>query len=118
MNRPACFVAILLVLSTAAPVMACVTGSAMSHEEKVCCRSMHGNCPEMAKMGCCRTKVRTDDHPQLVTSAPVSIVQCAAMVSHTSNQVTVQSITLFPSRIPEEHSPPESPAANITILRI
>jgi hypothetical protein len=118
MGRLASFVAILLLLSTAAPVMACVTGSAMNREEKACCRSMNGNCPEMAKMGCCQTKVRTDDHPQLATSAPVSVVQRAAMVAHTSSQVTVHAITLFPSRIPEEHSPPGPPAANITILRI
>jgi hypothetical protein len=90
----------------------------MSHEEKACCRSMHGNCPEMAKMGCCQTKVRTDDHPQLATSAPQSIVQCAVIVWHAPDQVTVQSPTLFPSRIPEEHSPLGLLAMKITILRI
>jgi hypothetical protein len=118
MNRLASFVAILLVLSTAAPVMACVTGSAMSREEKACCRSMHGNCPEMAKMGCCQTKVRTDDHPQLATSAPISIVQCAVIAWRVPNQVAVQSFTLFPSRISEEHSPPGLLSAKITILRV
>jgi len=118
MGRLASFVAILLLLSTAAPVMACVTGSAMSHEEKACCRSMHGNCPEMAKMGCCQTKVRTDDQPQLATSAPISIVQCAVIVWHAANQITVQSLTLFPPQIPEEHSPPGLLATKITILRI
>jgi hypothetical protein len=69
-------------------------------------------------MGCCQTKVRTDDHPQLATSASLSTVQCAAMVSQASSQATIPSLTLFPSRIPDEHSPPGLPAVNITILRI
>src|SRR5215471_17887283 len=65
MRRLAGIVALLLVLSTAAPVLACMTGAAMGHEENACCRQMHGNCGAMTKSGCCRTEVRTNVQPQL-----------------------------------------------------
>lgn len=70
MRRLASIVALLLLLTTAAPMMACVMGTAMSYEENACCRAMRGNCDEMAKTGCCRTEVRTDKQPQMAATAP------------------------------------------------
>ena len=51
MRRLASFVAILLMLTAAAPVMACLTNVVMSHEESACCRAMHGQCGHMAEDG-------------------------------------------------------------------
>jgi hypothetical protein len=45
-------VAILLLLTAAARVLACATAVAMSHEESACCRATHRRCGEMAKQGC------------------------------------------------------------------
>ena len=75
-RRLASLVAILLLLITAAPVLACATESGMTHEERACCRSMHGNCGEMAKTGCCKMEVWADAHPQLPVATPdISFVQ-------------------------------------------
>ena len=63
MRRLSSIAAILLLLTAAAPVMACLTSVAMSHEESACCRAMHGQCGHMEKMGCCQTEVRTDESP-------------------------------------------------------
>jgi hypothetical protein len=75
MRRFASFIAILVLLSAAAPLLACMTDRAISQEESACCRSMHGNCGDMTTMGCCRTEVRTDNHPQLPSFAPSTDVQ-------------------------------------------
>jgi hypothetical protein len=70
MPRLISFVAILLQFITAAPVLAWVTDASMTHEERGCCRFMHGDCGKMAKTGCCRTEFHCDVHPQLAASAP------------------------------------------------
>jgi hypothetical protein len=70
MRRIATLAAIFLLLTTVAPVLACVTGVGMSREETACCRAMHGQCGEMVKMSCCQTKARADIHPQIVSAPP------------------------------------------------
>src|SRR5580704_1167134 len=75
MRRLASIVAIVLLLTAAAPVMACLTSVVMSHEESACCRAMHGQCGHMEKMGCCRTEVRTDETPQIAAISPATDVQ-------------------------------------------
>src|SRR6478672_6170003 len=83
MRRLASIVALFLLLTAVAPVLACVTGSAMSREESACCRSMHGRCGDMTKMGCCRTEVRTDKSPQIAEKSPATDVQwvCVAQLA-------------------------------------
>jgi hypothetical protein len=117
MKRLASIVAILLLISAAAPVLACMTDGAMNHEESACCRAMHGNCGEMAKTGCCRTEVRTDAHPQIATTAPSLELHWAIVDWLTPVVVTVQTVpSVFD--IPVEHSPPGLLAARTTVLRI
>jgi hypothetical protein len=118
MKRLASIVALLLLLSAAAPVLACMTGGAMSHEESACCRAMHGNCGEMAKTGCCRTEVRTDEHPQIATTAPS--IELHWSVIHWLMPVfaAVQTVPSSFLDIPTEHSPPGLFIANTTVLRI
>jgi len=118
MRRLASIVAILLLLTSAAPVMVCVTSVVMNHEESACCRAMHGQCGEMAKMGCCRTEVRTDETPQIATTSPAIDVQWVCVAHLPSLPTTVHSLTAAVWRVPEEHSPPGLLAAKTTVLRI
>jgi hypothetical protein len=117
MRRLASMVAIVLLLTAVAPVLACVTDGAMSREESACCRSMHGQCGEMVKMGCCRTEVRTDQTPQLAaTSSAVDVHwMCVAQIPCA---VRLQATAPISLRLPIEHSPPGLLTAKITVLRI
>jgi len=117
MRRLLSFVAVLLLLASAAPVMACVTTLAMSHEESACCRSMRGQCGEMAKMGCCRTVVRNDS-PQAATESASLAVQWIVLtqIDSFTMPVTLDNPTRQTSLA--EHSPPGLLIARTTVLRI
>jgi hypothetical protein len=117
-RRLAGLVAILLVLSTAAPLLACMTESAMTREESACWRQMQGNCGNMAKMGCCRTEAHTDQNPQLATHAP-SMDLPLAMIARLGPVLTFAYFgSHLPPRAPDEHSPPGLLTAAFTVLRI
>jgi hypothetical protein len=79
---------------------------------------MHGQCGEMAKMGCCRTEVRTDDTPQIAATAPATDVHwvCVAQVAPLVSRI--QTIAFALLQQPAEHSPPGLVTAKITVLRI
>lgn len=112
------FVAILLLLITAAPVLACATDSGMSREERACCRAMHGSCGEMANTGCCKVKVRADTHPPLASATPdIRFVQ-AFIQWVVLSFAPGQSIPPAVLRYPDEHSPPGLLIAELTVLRI
>src|SRR6185312_1144517 len=117
MRRLISFVAVLLLLASAAPVMACVTGLAMNHAESACCRSMHGQCGEMVKQGCCQTVVHNDS-PQFATEfVPLTIHWTVlAGVDGLIQPVAINN----PARqmILAEHSPPGLIIARTTVLRI
>jgi hypothetical protein len=117
-RRLASLVAILLLLITAAPVLACVTDNSMTHEERACCRSMHGDCGEMAKTGCCRTEFHADVHPQLAASAP-HLRLAFIIVGWLAPVFTpLPTVDLAVSRFPDEHSPLGLLIARMTVLRI
>jgi hypothetical protein len=118
MRRFTTLVALLLLLSTAAPVLACVTGGAMSHAENDCCVAMHGNCGKMAKSGCCKSEIRTDENPQLAAKMLSIELHWAviAWVSSISTPVQVVWTTLL--HTPDEHSPPGLLITKNTVLRI
>ncbi|MGD0446648.1 MAG: hypothetical protein ABSA39_22160 [Edaphobacter sp.] len=118
MRRLACLIALLLLLSAAAPVLACVTGSAMNHEENACCRAMHGNCGKMAKTGCCKTEVRTDEHPQIATRIQSIDLHWVVVNWLTPTIVAFQTSPHSLFSAPDEHSPPGLLTANTTVLRI
>jgi hypothetical protein len=118
MRRLASFVAIFLLLTVVAPVLACVTGSAMSREESACCRSMQGQCGDMAKMGCCRTEVRTDETPQIAAVSPATDVQWV-VVAQVSPQISaMQTVAPALLQVPEDYFPPGLVTAKTTVLRI
>jgi len=118
MRRLASIVAIFLLLTAAAPVLACMTGAAMNHEESACCRAMHGQCGEMAKTGCCRTEVRTDHAPQIATTSPATSVHwvCVAHLPLPSAPIRFASSAVW--HAPDEDSPPCLLTVKTTVLRI
>jgi hypothetical protein len=118
MRRVANVVAILLLLTAAAPVMACLTGVVMNHEESACCRAMHGQCGHMEKMGCCRTEVRTDETPQIAAAAPATDVQWICVALLPSLAVQAHSAASVVWYLPNDHSPPGLLTAKTTVLRI
>jgi hypothetical protein len=118
MRRLAGILAIFILLLTAAPLLACMTDSVMSQKESACCRAMHGKCDGMEKMGCCRTEVRTDEHPQLAASAPTIDLHVAVVEWLEPLLSEVQNVPPSMLWIPDEHSPPGLLTAQITVLRI
>ena len=118
MRRLVSFVAILLLFITAAPVLACVTDASMTHEESACCRSMHGNCGEMAQTGCCRTEFHADVNPQLAASAPDLQLAFFLVAWFAPSFKPVFTVDLSPYRFPNEHPPPGLLIARMTVLQI
>jgi hypothetical protein len=118
MRRLASIVALFLLLTAVAPVLACVTGGAMTREESACCRSMHGRCGEMATTGCCRTEIRTDEVPQVAAKAPATDVHWVCFAQLTPVAPPIHMIASVFLQVPVEHSPPGLLATKSTILRI
>jgi hypothetical protein len=118
MRRFASFVAILLLLVTVSPALACVTDRAMSHEESVCCRTMHNQCGQMVKQGCCRMELRTGERPQLLATAPHTDVHWAVVARLASTAVRDRMIAVSLLQSPAEHAPPGLVAAKVAVLRI
>ncbi len=117
MRRLISLVAVLLLLASAAPVMACVTNLAMSHEESACCRSMHGQCGEMAKQGCCQTVVHNDG-PQFATEVATLAVHWTVLTLVTNLTRPVALDNPARQMFLAEHSPPGLLIARTTVLRI
>ncbi|HEX6509558.1 MAG TPA: hypothetical protein VF221_18170 [Chloroflexota bacterium] len=118
MRRFAGIIALLLLFSGAAPVLACVATSAMRHEESACCRAMHGHCDGMTEMGCCRTEVRTDTAPQLPTAPTSSDCHWVVLNWLAPTPIAPQTVAAFFLDTPREHSPPGLLSTRITVLRI
>jgi hypothetical protein len=90
----------------------------MTREERACCRSMHGDCGEMAKTGCCRTEFQADVRPQLATSAPDLQLAFLLVGWLTSVFTPLPAVDLAVLHFPDEHSPPGLLIARMTVLRI
>ena len=118
MRRLASLVAILLLFAGAAPLLACMTGTPMSQEESACCRAMHDRCGGMAKMGCCRSEVRTDAQPQLLSSAPTLHLAMVPVAPFAMFVAPAQSISQTWFQTPATHSPPGLLIADTAVLRI
>ena len=71
MRRFASIVVISLLLTAAAPVMACLTSVMMSHEESACCREMQGNAAIWRRWVAAERKPTTDQKPQTGDPCPV-----------------------------------------------
>ncbi|ADV80876.1 hypothetical protein [Terriglobus saanensis] len=118
MRRLATIFAIFILLSTAAPLLACMTDSTMSQKESACCRAMPGRCDGMEEMRCCRAQVLTDEHPQLAVSAPMIDLHLAVVAWLEPFVSEVRNVPLSVLGIADAHSPPGLVIARITVLRI
>ena len=90
----------------------------MTQEENACCRSMHGKCGGMEKMGCCKTEVKSDESPQLATVAPATDAHFAVIAWLAPLLPSFQTAPPSLFRSPDEHSPPGLLTAQISVLRI
>ncbi len=112
---------LLLLLSFAAPAMACMAPYAeMTVEERACCRMMKNDCGQMemaASHNCCK-KTPGTLHDSALRSAPVSFHPLVAVV-------WVSLFDLFPPHDATngwvqrpEHSPPKPPPSITSALRV
>ena len=112
---------LLLVLLLGLPVMACLEPEAeMTAEESACCEQMANQCGDMDNSSghsCC-TKVVQRSSPAL-TSVRVELMHSSLITALPSEQLSNASL-LFPidARVFASYSPPESPPADISVLRI
>jgi hypothetical protein len=118
MRRLVGTLALLILISASGPLLACMTGSAMTQQESACCRSMHGDCGAMAAMGCCRTELRTESHPQLATPSPCAHVHLAVVTRLAPSVDLMHGVSSSSHQVPEEHAPPGLLLAKTTVLRI
>jgi hypothetical protein len=115
-------VLVLLLVSCLAPAMACMVPEAqMSTEERACCRMMKNQCGQMempASHGCCqKTPPSVRDNAldtKAVTFHPVVVPVIWLAASELANPVSAVSGWVEHP----EYSPPKSPPAAISILRI
>jgi hypothetical protein len=115
-------VLVLLLVSCLAPAMACMVPNAeMSAQERACCRVMKNQCGQMempASQGCCQKTPPSVHDNALDTKAaafhPVVVSVIWLTASELLNPASV--VTGWVER--PDHSPPKSPPATISILRI
>lgn len=112
----------LLLISSVAPVMACMRVDAqMSAPERACCRMMKNQCGDMqmpASHGCCHKTLQSVDQNAL-NAKTVALPPFAAIV------VTMAAFDLLvPNSASAEwvespqYSPPKSPPSSISVLRL
>jgi hypothetical protein len=118
MRRLASILAIFILLLTAAPLLACMTDSAMSQEESACCRAMHNKCDGMEKMGCCQTELRTDEHPQVAATSPTIDLHLAVVDWLKPFVNEARNVPSSILDIADAYSPPGLVIARTTVLRI
>ena len=115
----------LALLLAALPVMACtIPGAAMTAAEHDCCKRMAHDC-EMSGMkqshSCCQTTPVPDHLSAIKSSSDMGSKHLAPVVLHgLPSMPAVAAIAGSGSSLsaPDIHSPPVSPPASISVLRI
>ena len=112
----------LLLIFSAAPVMACMRADAqMSASERACCRMMKNQCGDMqmpASHGCCHETLQSIDQNALnaktVTLPPLAaiVVTMAACDLLVPNFVTGEWV------VSPQYSPPKTPTSSVSVLRL
>jgi hypothetical protein len=117
-------VAISSLLLCAAPVMACaLPATAMTRAERECCKHMAHECGKsgMPQSHSCCQPATASDHQPVLNSSPDRTSKHATQLLHVLPEmptiITVNSLNLAP-RVLDIHSPPSSPPASISVLRI
>lgn len=118
MRRFSVFAILILLLSAAAPIFACVAGNGDSHAAKACCAAMHVKCGGMKSMTCCRNDGKMDEPPQIVTSGPSLVLVWTAVFWDAIVPAELPVVPIALPRIPAEHDPPGLQIARTANLRI
>jgi hypothetical protein len=118
-------VSLLSLLLFAAPIMACaLPAMAMSAAERECCKRMAHECGNqgMAKSHSCCQSVSVPDHlPAIKSSLDAGSKHLALALVHALPPVSTIATMLASGSSPwavDIHSPPVSPPARISVLRI
>jgi hypothetical protein len=118
-------VSLLSLLLFAAPIKACaLPAMAMSAEERECCKRMVQDCGNkgMAKShSCCQTVSVPDHLPAIKSSSDVGSKHLAVALVHALPPISTIATMLESGSSPwaaDIHSPPVSPPATISVLRI
>lgn len=120
MRRALTIVAILSLLTSAAPVLACVTAQSITPAQRACCRAMHDQCGQMRQTGCCQTVTR-EVAPQFATISPqLNIHWSMSVVSAHLAPAMTKSLTSLRLHLEssQEHPPPGLVLATSSLLRI
>lgn len=118
-------VGVLALMLAAMPVMACtIPGAAMTAVERDCCKRMAQECGKTGMKqshSCCQTTSVPDHLSALKSSSDVSAKHFAPVVLHllpSMPAVAVVPESGLSLSAPDIHSPPVSPPASISVLRI
>jgi hypothetical protein len=113
----------LLLVSCLAPAMACMVSSTeMNTEERACCRMMKNQCGQMDNMpashGCCQ-KTPPSVHDNALDTKAVAFHPSVVYVTWLAAFELVDPTTVVIGWVERpDYSPPKSPPATISILRI
>lgn len=118
-------VSLLSLLMLATPIMAClVPAVAMSQSERDCCKRMAHECGSKGmpqSHSCCQTTTVADHLPAIKSSSDLSLHHPTLFVAYTIHpSLTLSAVSEpDPSAFAADiHSPPISPPAAISVLRI
>jgi hypothetical protein len=115
-------VLVLLLVSCLAPAMACMVPDAlMNTEERACCRMMKNQCGQMemqASHGCCQ-KTPSSVHDNALDTKTVTFHTVVVPVISLAAFELVNPASAITGWVEHtDYSPPKSPPATISILRI
>lgn len=109
---------LLAVVVTGVPMLACfVPDAQLTAEERDCCKQMADKCgtsPMPSSHSCCKTIVRGGDDMRVEAAASTSPAMVLVGITSTFDDVAAIHFSLTPIA----SSPPESPPAAISVLRI
>jgi hypothetical protein len=118
-------VSTLALLLAALPVMACtIPGAEMTAVERDCCKRMAQECGKSGmdqSHSCCQTTLVPDHLSAIKSSSDIDSKHLELVVLHglpSMPTVAVISDTGFSLSAPVIHSPPVSPPASVSVLRI
>jgi hypothetical protein len=115
-------VLVLLLVSCLAPAMACMVPNAeMSTQERACCRTMKNQCGQMempASHGCCQKTPASIHGNALNTKAVTLHPVVVAVVQLAAFELVNPASAVIGWVEHRRYSPPKSPPAAISILRV
>lgn len=106
----------------ASPVMACMLpDSALTSEERECCRDMANDCGQMdmpSSHSCCKITVHDIDSYLINARFTADHSQPAVALLLNGNDIPLPAVLSQAKFLAQGHSPPTSPPETISILRI